>query len=156
MRFLGWGFAFVAAAIFIVMLVGAQMGCPIPTCRGPGGDAWMPAFFGAIRVTCTCHVHILHCPKNMAKFASFIPCRALAKVPVFCDYRIGDPIWFYIWLSKRTITSFPSNSGASIGPGLQPARFWQLRGIRYGVEYTFHSCRSATMGSTRMARRAGT
>jgi hypothetical protein len=47
MRFLGWGIAFVAAAIFIVMLVGAQMGCPIPTCKGPEGDAWMPAFFFA-------------------------------------------------------------------------------------------------------------
>jgi hypothetical protein len=35
MRFLGWGFVFVAAAIFIVMLVGAQIGCPIPACKGP-------------------------------------------------------------------------------------------------------------------------
>jgi hypothetical protein len=47
MRFLGWGCVFVAAAIFVVMLVGAQIGCPIPTCRGPEGDAWMPAFFFA-------------------------------------------------------------------------------------------------------------
>jgi hypothetical protein len=50
MRFWGWllrGCAFVAAAIFIVMLVGAQTSCPIPACKGPEGDAWMPALFFA-------------------------------------------------------------------------------------------------------------
>jgi len=50
MRFLRrllWGLAFVAAAIFIVTLAVGQLGCPIQTCKGPDGDAWMPAFFFA-------------------------------------------------------------------------------------------------------------
>jgi hypothetical protein len=47
MRILGWGCVFVTAAMFIAMLVVAQIGCPIPTCKGPDGDAWMPAFFFA-------------------------------------------------------------------------------------------------------------
>ena len=47
MRFVGWGLIFVAAGLYIFFLVAAQMGCPIPTCKGPDGDAWMPVFFFA-------------------------------------------------------------------------------------------------------------
>ena len=45
MRFLGWGCVFAAAALFIVTLITGQTGCPFATCKGPDGDAWMPAFF---------------------------------------------------------------------------------------------------------------
>ncbi len=45
MRFLGWGCVFAAAAIFIWTLVIGQIGCPLARCKGPDGDAWMPAFF---------------------------------------------------------------------------------------------------------------
>jgi len=47
MRRLGWGCVFVAAALFIVMLVGAQSACPLLKCKGPDGDVWMPPFFFA-------------------------------------------------------------------------------------------------------------
>ena len=47
MRAIGWGCVFVLAALFVVALVGAQIGCPIPRCTGPDGDAWMPAFLFA-------------------------------------------------------------------------------------------------------------
>jgi hypothetical protein len=45
MRLVGWGLVFVTAAMYIFFLVVAQRSCPIPTCKGPAGDAWMPIFF---------------------------------------------------------------------------------------------------------------
>jgi hypothetical protein len=47
MRYLGWGLVFFAAAIFIWTLATGQTGCPYLACKGPDGDAWMPAFFFA-------------------------------------------------------------------------------------------------------------
>jgi len=47
MRFWAWllrACTFIAAVIFVLILVDAQIACPIPTCKGPEGDVWMLVF----------------------------------------------------------------------------------------------------------------
>ena len=115
MQLLGWGFVFVAAALFIVTLVVGQRGCPIPTCRGPEGDAWMPAFFFAPIGLPALVASVFFISKQIcAKFASLIPYRALAEIRASCVHRTSDPVSFHIRLFERTSAHSPSDSGSSI------------------------------------------